>query len=98
MGEKIAPGPPPRDTVNLFVRLRREELVYLNGVLETYDDLAVLKTLDTGAGVAVLMVPPRQEQTLRELLSSLAGELGLEHLEPDPPDRRRYEELIYGLE
>lgn len=93
----MKPTIPPADTVSLYLRVPREELVYLNALLESYDDLGVIRTLDPAAGVAVLMVSPGQAETARALLVSLAGETGLEILQPDESELARWGEQIYEL-
>jgi hypothetical protein len=93
----MEPTIPPVDTVSLYLRVAREELVYLNGLLETYDDLGVLRTLDAGEGIAIFMAGPDQEETARALLDSLAAETGLELIQPDEAQRERWEEQVYEL-
>jgi len=92
---------PPRidremDTVNIFIRLPRKDLVFLCGLIESYDDLGIIKTLDPAAGIAVIMASPRAGGTVRRLLDSVAEEVGLEIL-----DEERWSALfmekIYGL-
>lgn len=86
------------DTVNLFIRIDRENIVFLNGILEAYDDLAVLKTIDPDAGLAVIMITPGCEQTVRAILQSIALEAALEIVDPPEDGLARYREQIYGLE
>jgi hypothetical protein len=78
--------PQPPDAPVILLRVAREDLAFLNGLLETYDDLAVIRTLDPPRGLAALMVSPGEEETVRGLLESLArdGEARFEVLaEPD---------------
>jgi hypothetical protein len=92
----MKPTIPPADTVSLYLRVPRVEMVYLNGVLETYDDLGVLRTLDAGEGIAVFMASPDLEETARALLGSLAAETGLEQFQPDEADLTLWGEQIYN--
>ncbi len=91
------PFPGAADTANIFIRVRREELVFLNGVIESFDDLAVVKTLDAGQGIAVVMTTPGEEGAVRRILDSMAGDIGLEYLHPDDDVSALYREQIYGL-
>lgn len=93
----VKPVPaPPADTVHLYLRVPRRELVFLNGLLESFDDLTVVKTLDAAAGIVVMMTTPSQETLLRRVLEAAAAETGLEIIEPDAADLARYESLIHA--
>jgi hypothetical protein len=85
------------DTVTLVLRVPLEELVFLNGLLETYDDLAVVKTLDPPAGIVALLVSPGMRETAERVLDSLAGELKIERLDPADPSIVPLLEKIHAL-
>jgi hypothetical protein len=86
------------DTVDILIRVPREEIVALSGLLETYDDLALAKTLDPATGLAVLMTGPGQEETLRALLDSLAREYRITLADPSAPDVAPFLEKIHALD
>ncbi len=85
------------DTVNIFLRVPRKELVFLCGLIESFDDLAVIKTLGPVSGVVVVMTPPESAGTISRLLDSVAGEVGLERLTGEERLSSLFEEKIYGL-
>jgi hypothetical protein len=85
------------DTVNILLRMPREDILFLNGLLETYDDLTVTKTLDPSSGLVVLMTSPGREGTVRSILESLAGEVGLEILDPADPAVVPFLDKIHAL-
>lgn len=86
------------DTENIFIRVHPGELVFLNGLLESYDDLAVVKTLAPADGVAVVMASPGGGTTVRAVLDSVANEVGLEYLNPEGRQLEAYLEKIHALE
>jgi hypothetical protein len=98
MGTNISPaGKKDMDTVNIFIRVPRKELVFLSGLIESFDDLAIIKTLDPAAGIAVVMTPPESAGTISRLLDSVTGETGLERLTGEEHLSTLFEEKIYGL-
>ena len=93
---------PPRaegesDTVNIFIRLPGKDLVFLCGLIESYDDLGIIKTLDPADGLAVIMTSRRGEETVRGVLNSVAEEVGLEILGEEERWNALFREKIYGL-
>ena len=86
------------DTVNIFLRVPAKELVFLCGLIESFDDLAVIKTLDPASWIAVVMTPPESVGTVSRLLDSVAGEIGLELLPEGDRLSSLFEEKIYGLD
>ena len=52
-------------------RVDRGRIAYLKFIVESYDNLALVTTLDPRAGIVELQVPPGCENTLRDLLADL---------------------------
>jgi hypothetical protein len=59
----------------IFVRVPREEIGYVKFIFESYEDVAVTRTLDRRAGDLVLLVAPDFIDTARAIVASLAAEL-----------------------
>lgn len=74
-----------RDTVTVLVRVPRREIAYFNFLLESYEGLASVSTLDPKEGVLELQVPPELMDELKAFLSGLKEEIPLELLEVNPP-------------
>lgn len=55
-----------------------EDICFLNGVMEGYSDMAVLRTLDSSTGLVELLASPDYEEQMHELLLSLQQEMPLE--------------------
>ena len=58
------------------------EIHYLKFILEAYDGLATLTTLDSQAGLVQLAVPPGCSRSLETLMDALGQELKLERVNP----------------
>ncbi len=74
-----------RETVTVHVRIPRREIAYFNFLLESYEGLASVSTLDPKEGVLELQVPPELMGELKAFLSGLREEIPLELLEVKPP-------------
>ena len=64
----------------LFYRIHPYEIHYLKFILEAYEGLATLTTLNSKTGLNQLAVPPGRQDHLESLLEVLAPELGLERV------------------
>jgi hypothetical protein len=58
-------------------RLDPREIHYLKFVLEAYDGMATLTTLDARTGLIQVAVPPGAQTAARTLMEALGWELGL---------------------
>jgi hypothetical protein len=67
-------------------RIDRRRIGYLRFLLEGYDGIAVLETLDPVAGRVALHVAPGCEPDVRALLTALKGEFPMTRLAPFPED------------
>jgi hypothetical protein len=64
----------------LFYRVDPYEIHYLKFILEAYEGLATLTTLDSEQGLIQLTVPPGRKDSLESLLEALGRELVLERV------------------
>lgn len=63
-------------------RVDRTQIAWLRFLLEGYDGIAVLETLDPAAGRVVLHVAPGCAPDVRGLLDALTGEFPMTRLDP----------------
>ena len=70
----------------LFYRVDPYEIHYLKFVLEAYEGLATLTTLDSATGLIQLAVPPGRKDSLESLLAALGHELRLERISASQPE------------
>jgi len=72
-------------------RTPRQHIAYLRFVLESYDGLAFIRTLDSQLALVEIAYPPSRSVDAESLLQALAAELPLE--ETDPPTSDQYRPL-----
>ena len=63
------------DCLKIEAVIKPEDICFLNGVLEGYDDMAVLKTLDSSQGLVQILASPYYQDEIHELLHSLQSEI-----------------------
>ena len=66
----------------IFIKLPPEQIVSIQLILESYEGLGIVRTLNAYRGVLVIIAPSDSMQILRELLSSLKQEFAVEEVEP----------------
>lgn len=69
---------PPMETVKQYYRVDSREISFLRFILEGYDGLAVLTTLDARSGNVVLAVAPGCERDVAAVISGLQSEMLIE--------------------
>jgi hypothetical protein len=65
-----------------FFRIARHELVYLKFIIEAYEGLAVLSTVDREGPIVQIMSTPSLAEELDLLLVALSGEIVLSEVGP----------------
>ncbi|MCB0324823.1 MAG: DUF4911 domain-containing protein [Bdellovibrionales bacterium] len=73
----------PDDIRPLFLKLPPEHIVLLKNLLESYEGLAEIRTLDRETGEIVLLALPDTEATLRSVLDSEQPSLAFRYI-PTP--------------
>jgi hypothetical protein len=74
-----------RDVVPIFLRLPREEIAYVKFVFESYEGVAVVRTLDRRAATLAVLAVPDFEAQARAVVRALVDEAGCVETGP-PPD------------
>ena len=64
----------PADATRVVLRLEPARIVDLHCLIEGYDDLALLRTLDAAAGLVEVFVSPGAEDDFERLRTALARE------------------------
>jgi hypothetical protein len=70
------------DVVPIFLRVPRREIAYVKFVFESYEGVAVVRTLDRHAAVLVVLAVPDFEAQARQIVRALAGEASCEEIPP----------------
>jgi hypothetical protein len=74
-----------------YFRLPRREIGYLRFILESYDGLAFVRTLDPQEALVEIAFPDSRRQDAGSLLSALIEELAM--IETAPPEPGRFPDL-----
>ena len=64
----------PADATRVVLRLEPARIVDLHALIEGYDDLALLRTLDAGSGLVEVFVSPGAEEEFERLRAALSRE------------------------
>ena len=65
---------------SLRIRIDSEQIYFLKFILEAYDNLTIMSTVDRIEGVMELKYPPELEEDVKGVLQSMAQRLKLEEL------------------
>ena len=68
------------DTISLFLQIPPREIAYLNFVLDSYEGVASMRTVDPLAGIVELMVSPSYQEEIGEILKDLAEEFHIQEV------------------
>jgi hypothetical protein len=74
------------DTVQWYFRVNRADIAYMKFVLESYEGLGVLRTVDPWSGIVEVMVPPGLEEDMDMVIEGLQDEISIERI-ATPPQR-----------
>src|SRR5215468_4634394 len=74
-----------QDVVPVFLMVPRAEIGYVKFIFESYEGLAVLRTIDRQRGLLVVLAVPDGMEQVRLVVESLAEEIGA-HEVPWPPE------------
>ena len=70
------------ETIQKYFRVQRKNIAFLKFVLEAYDGVAVMRTLESHEGVVELMIAPDFEREVNELLDNLRDEFEVQPIDP----------------
>ena len=68
------------DTISLLIQIPPHEIAYLNFVLESYEGVAAVRTVDPRKGIVELMISPHYQEETKEILKSLAEEFPIQEV------------------
>lgn len=71
------------DTASWYFKIKPRDIGYMKFILESYEGLGVLRTIDPRNGIVEVMVPPGLEEDSELVLEGLRDEIFIEQIE-DP--------------
>ncbi len=72
------------DVIEIYLRVRRTDIAYVKFILESYEDLAIVRTVDRKKATLVVLAMPDFIDHVRAILHALAQELELYEIPPPP--------------
>ncbi len=83
-----------KDTIQRLYRINREAISTLKFLLESYEGIAVSRTIDDKLALVEMMIPQGFCHTFEELVADIAGETGMtpvytSHIKGDIHDSKR---------
>jgi hypothetical protein len=66
------------ETVRKYYRVDRREIAFLKFILEAYDGIAVLTTIDSSTGIVMLSIAPDCESEVETVLQDLKRDIMIE--------------------
>lgn len=68
---------PPTETISTTITLNPDKIGFFKFILESYDNLAILTTLDRQQGLVVLRYPAGNRAEVEELLTALPPQIAI---------------------
>ncbi len=68
------------DLHEIYLQVRRQDIAYIKFIVESYELLGILRTVDSEEAVIVLLVLEDSLTLAREVLAALAGEVDLKEV------------------
>ena len=84
-GSPSVPKSPSDRLAPIFLTIASEDIVYLKSILESYEELGIIRTLNKDRGEIVILALPDTKHELLALLESLRDDLTF-RITPPPPD------------
>ena len=69
-------------TIQRYFRIQRKNIAFIKFILEAYDGMAVMRTLDPREGVVELIIAPDFEREVNEILDNLRSEFEVQPIDP----------------
>jgi hypothetical protein len=78
----------------IFLKISPKDIVYLKAILESYDELGILRTLNPITGDVVILSLPNLKPGLMNLIEGLKSEIEFTVLETAPDGKKDGDWLI----
>lgn len=65
------------DSIQILAKINRSDIVYVGGLIESYDNIAVMRTINAEEGIVEFLVAPAFLDDMKSLLSDLYKDTGL---------------------
>jgi hypothetical protein len=73
------------NTIQMYFRVNPKDQAYVKFLVESYEGLAAIRTVDPREGIMEWMIPPDLVEQAEALVESLRAEISIEQI--SPPDK-----------
>ena len=63
------------DAEAIYLRVRRADITYIQLLIESYEGIGIVRTLDRHAAIIVVLVAPDFTDTVREVLAEVSRQI-----------------------
>ncbi len=72
---------PETESLKKYYRVDKKKIGYIKFIIEAYDGIAVLTTVDSGKGIISLSIPPGCETDIKDLMENLSKRIMIKKYE-----------------
>ncbi len=72
------------DTITYRAIIDKPQIGFLNSIIESYEGIAVVRTMEASSGIIELWIAPAFEDLVTAILNDLADEIGLQTFYKSP--------------
>jgi len=63
------------DVLEIFLRVRRPDIAYIKFIIESYEGVGIVRTIDPYAAIIVILVAPDFEELARDIVAAMAEQV-----------------------
>lgn len=71
------------DITKKYYRIERKDIAFLKFIIEAYDGIGIITTVDRPKGIVMFRIPPGCENDVETVLQGLKNEIVIEEYLPD---------------
>jgi hypothetical protein len=75
------------DTISLTIQIPPQEIAYFSFIMESYEGIAIVRTLDPQRGLVELMASPHFQEELVAILADLGRQFAVKNVTPAVTDQ-----------
>lgn len=72
------------DVIPIFLRVRREDIAYIKEVIESYEGIGIVRTLDRHAAIIVVLSTGDFAADVRDVVASISARLPCAEIDRPP--------------
>jgi len=66
------------ETIKRYYKINRKEICFVKSIIEAYDGMAVLRTVDPKEGIIEISIIPGCEEDIRNILNDLRNYISID--------------------